>query len=111
MTGSGERARESDHVKAGYSSHPLQLFPSPTVPHPAGTPPSAHLGAPSARPSQEEFLQEGSGITLSENTGSRSFQHSISVPLRQRPGGAQGLASTVNVVASFFKPHVWTCNL
>ena len=91
MTGSGERARESDHVKAGYSSGPLQLFR--ILPEPRPQPTWGLLLLSPVRRS----LQEGPGMTLSENTGSRSFQHGISVPLRQRPGGAQGLASAVHM--------------
>lgn len=37
MTVSGERARESDHVKASYNSHPLQLFHILPEPHPQPT--------------------------------------------------------------------------
>lgn len=37
MTGSGERARDSDHVKASYTSRLLQLFHILPEPHPQPT--------------------------------------------------------------------------
>lgn len=92
LCGKGER--ENNRVKAGLQPH---LMPSPAVPDPARSLPSAHLGTPSILPSQEQFLQEGPVITLSENTDSRGFQSSISVQLQRRPAGGQGLASAVNM--------------
>lgn len=97
----GKERGESDHVKAGYSSGPLPSCSWASCRNPALSPPGGPLLSPVRR-----SLQEGPGMTLSENTGSRSFQHGDQCRCGKDLVGLRGLASTVNVVASFFKPHV-----